>query len=113
MASDPASRVLPLLRFRGRPDRAAGRRDRRAWHAGKSLLGRRDDINSRSIGIELVNPGHEFGYRSFPPPQIDALIALCRTSLSATRFAGAGARPFRRGADPQAGPGRIVPLARA
>jgi len=49
---------------------------RRAWHAGLSCWAGARDINSRSIGIELVNPGHEFGYRPFPAAQIDALIAL-------------------------------------
>lgn len=48
----------------------------RAWHAGISWWRGRDDVNSRSIGIEIVNPGHELGYRPFPEKQIDALIAL-------------------------------------
>jgi N-acetylmuramoyl-L-alanine amidase len=51
---------------------------RRAWHAGISSWESDDDINSRSIGIEIVNPGHEFGYPDFPPHQIDAVTALCR-----------------------------------
>ncbi|MFQ5468599.1 MAG: N-acetylmuramoyl-L-alanine amidase, partial [Kiloniellaceae bacterium] len=38
----------------------------RAWHAGVAMWGGATDINARSIGIELVNPGHEFGYRPFP-----------------------------------------------
>lgn len=50
----------------------------RAWHAGASFWERGNDINSRSIGIEIVNPGHEFGYREFPQVQIDAVIALSR-----------------------------------
>jgi N-acetylmuramoyl-L-alanine amidase len=49
---------------------------RRAWHAGVSYWRGRTDINSASIGIELVNPGHEFGYRDFPPAQMAALAAL-------------------------------------
>ncbi len=52
--------------------------NRRAWHAGVSAWRGAADINSRSIGIELSNPGHEFGYRDFPPPQIDALVTLTR-----------------------------------
>lgn len=48
----------------------------RAWHAGASFWRGETDINSRSIGIELVNPGHEFGYRAFPEPQIAALTEL-------------------------------------
>ena len=51
---------------------------RRAWHAGVSSWKGETDINSRSIGIEIVNPGHEFGYRDFPEAQIEAVIALCR-----------------------------------
>ena len=48
----------------------------RAWHAGVSYWRGVQDINSVSIGIELANPGHEFGYRAFPAAQIDALAAL-------------------------------------
>jgi N-acetylmuramoyl-L-alanine amidase len=51
---------------------------RRAWHAGVASWKGETDINSRSIGIEIVNPGHEFGYRDFPAAQIEAVIALCR-----------------------------------
>jgi N-acetylmuramoyl-L-alanine amidase len=50
--------------------------EKRAWHAGKSHWRGIDDVNSASVGIEIVNPGHEFGYRPFPEPQIDALIPL-------------------------------------
>ncbi len=56
--------------------------DRRAWHAGVAHWAGEDDINSRAIGIELVNPGHEFGYRAFPEPQMAALEALCLDILS-------------------------------
>lgn len=55
--------------------------ERRAWHAGVSSWRGRSDINSASIGIELVNPGHEFGYRPFPEPQMAALEALGRDIL--------------------------------
>ncbi len=48
----------------------------RAWHAGRSRWRGDTDINDRSIGIELVNPGHEFGYRAFPEPQMAALEEL-------------------------------------
>ena len=48
----------------------------RAWHAGLSHWKGRDRINDCSIGIEIVNPGHEFGYRSFPKEQMDAVIEL-------------------------------------
>jgi N-acetylmuramoyl-L-alanine amidase len=50
--------------------------ERRAWHAGVSFWKGERNINAVSIGIELVNPGHEFGYRDFPEAQIAALIAL-------------------------------------
>jgi N-acetylmuramoyl-L-alanine amidase len=50
--------------------------DKRAWHAGKSYWRGHTGVNAISIGIELVNPGHEFGYRPFPVAQIDALIPL-------------------------------------
>ena len=52
--------------------------DRRAWHAGLAFWAGRRDINAHSIGIELVNPGHEWGYRPFPEPQMAALEALAQ-----------------------------------
>ncbi len=51
---------------------------RRAWHAGTSSWADETDINSCSIGIEIVNGGHDWGYPDFPPRQIAAVIALCR-----------------------------------
>jgi N-acetylmuramoyl-L-alanine amidase len=54
----------------------------RAWHAGISFWAGDGDINSRSIGIEIVNPGHEFGYPDYPLRQIAAVIALCKTILT-------------------------------
>ena len=56
--------------------------ERRAWHAGAAAWRGRGDINSASIGIELANPGHEFGYRPFPAAQMAALIALSRDILA-------------------------------
>jgi len=50
----------------------------RAWHAGVSSWNAQTDINSRSIGIELANPGHGNGYKAFPKAQMDALIQLCQ-----------------------------------
>ena len=50
--------------------------DKRAWHAGKSHWRGITDINSASIGIEIVNPGHEFGYRPFLDEQIDSVVRL-------------------------------------
>ncbi|MBL4613774.1 MAG: N-acetylmuramoyl-L-alanine amidase, partial [Magnetovibrio sp.] len=50
--------------------------DKRAWHAGLAWWRGAMDVNGRSIGIELVNPGHEFGYRDFPDAQMTALEGL-------------------------------------
>ncbi len=50
--------------------------DKRAWHAGQSYWRGITGVNSVSIGIEIVNPGHEFGYRDFPDAQMDAVISL-------------------------------------
>ncbi len=48
----------------------------RAWHAGVSSWCGVENINDISIGIEIVNPGHEFGYRAFPKAQMEAVAAL-------------------------------------
>jgi N-acetylmuramoyl-L-alanine amidase len=48
----------------------------RAWHAGVSAWAGARNINDRSIGIELVNPGHDHGYRPFPAPQMSSLLDL-------------------------------------
>lgn len=66
---------------------------RRAWHAGVACWHGEADINGCSIGIELVNPGHEFGYRAFPEPQMATLETLCadtlgRYDISAARVLG-------------------------
>ncbi|HZF95156.1 MAG TPA: N-acetylmuramoyl-L-alanine amidase [Allosphingosinicella sp.] len=50
--------------------------EKRAWHAGRSYWRGNTDVNGASIGIELVNPGHDHGYRPFPEEQIDALVRL-------------------------------------
>jgi N-acetylmuramoyl-L-alanine amidase len=50
--------------------------DRRAWHAGVSYWAGERNVNARSIGIEIVNPGHEFGYVPFTDAQIAAVIEL-------------------------------------
>ena len=54
----------------------------RAWHAGIGYWAGEADINSHSIGIELVNPGHELGYRPFPMPQMEALANLAREIIA-------------------------------
>ena len=90
------------------------RRRAARWHAGVSSWAGETDINSRSIGIEIVNPGHEFGYPDFPTRQIAAVIALCRGILTRRAIAPrAHAGAFRRGAEPQAGSGREVSVAAA
>jgi len=55
---------------------------RRAWHAGVSSWEGESDVNSRSIGIEICNPGHDFGAPDFPEIQIAAVIALGRDILA-------------------------------
>jgi N-acetylmuramoyl-L-alanine amidase len=55
---------------------------KRAWHAGVSSWAGDPGINSRSIGIEICNPGHEFGYPDFPARQIAATTTLCRSILT-------------------------------
>lgn len=74
---DPAAKVSAhyLIEEDGRVLRLVPEH-RRAWHAGLSSWQGASDINARSIGIELVNPGHEFGYRLFPDAQMTALIEL-------------------------------------
>ena len=49
-----------------------------AWHAGKSKWKNFRNLNKNSIGIELVNKGHEFGYQNFSNIQISSLIKLCK-----------------------------------
>lgn len=55
---------------------------RRAWHAGVSCWRGERDVNSRSVGIEIVNPGHEWGYRDFPAIQMQAVAQLSRAILA-------------------------------
>ncbi|HET8997781.1 MAG TPA: N-acetylmuramoyl-L-alanine amidase [Acetobacteraceae bacterium] len=56
--------------------------DRRAWHAGASFWRGHSELNGRSIGIEIVNPGHEWGYRDFPALQMAAVCDLCLEILA-------------------------------
>jgi N-acetylmuramoyl-L-alanine amidase len=56
--------------------------DKRAWHAGQSDWAGETDLNSCSIGIEIHNPGHEFGYADFPDVQMRGVEALCLDILS-------------------------------
>lgn len=75
--SDPAAKVSChyLVSEDGKIVRMVDE-SKRAWHAGNSYWRGITDINSASIGIEIVNPGHEFGYRPFPEEQMAALIPL-------------------------------------
>jgi N-acetylmuramoyl-L-alanine amidase len=59
--------------------------DKRAWHAGAGFWSGASDLNSASIGVEIVNPGHDGDLPPFPPRQIDAVVALCR-DIAARRF---------------------------
>jgi N-acetylmuramoyl-L-alanine amidase len=74
---DPAAKVSShyLVEEDGRVFRLVPE-ERRAWHAGISSWKGDHDINGRSIGVEIVNPGHEFGYRAFPEAQVAAVIEL-------------------------------------
>ena len=56
--------------------------DQRAWHAGKGVWRGCEDVNSASIGIEIVNGGHDFGLPEYPEVQIKAVLALCQGILS-------------------------------
>ncbi|MCF8479527.1 MAG: N-acetylmuramoyl-L-alanine amidase [Rhodospirillum sp.] len=80
--ADPEAKVSAhyLIHEDGRILRMVPESDR-AWHAGVSHWRGRGRLNDTSIGIELVNPGHEFGYRPFPQAQIDSLTLLCRDIL--------------------------------
>ncbi|HWD59164.1 MAG TPA: N-acetylmuramoyl-L-alanine amidase [Stellaceae bacterium] len=60
--------------------------ERRAWHAGVSYWLGESGLNAVSIGIEIVNPGHEWGYRPFPEPQMAAVEALCRDIVQRRRI---------------------------
>jgi N-acetylmuramoyl-L-alanine amidase len=54
----------------------------RAWHAGVSSWRGNTNINQRSVGIEIVNPGHEYGYRPFPKAQMESVAELCKGILA-------------------------------
>jgi N-acetylmuramoyl-L-alanine amidase len=54
----------------------------RAWHAGVSYWRGIEGVNASSIGIEIVNPGHEFGYRPFPEAQMQAAEQLAKNIVT-------------------------------
>ena len=79
--------------------------EKRAWHAGVSYWRGETDINSYSIGIELENPGHEFGYSKFPKGQMSVLTELCveiinKYSISPENIVGHSDIAPRRKKDP-------------
>lgn len=80
---DPASQVSShyVVREDGRVFQLVDEA-RRAWHAGKSFWHGITDVNAHSIGIEICNPGHAFGYRPFPNLQIEAVLDLCHDILA-------------------------------
>ncbi len=77
--TDPASEVSAhyLIWEDGAIDQLVAESDR-AWHAGRSWWKGESDLNSASIGIEIVNPGHDGGSPPFPDRQIEATIALAQ-----------------------------------
>lgn len=81
--TDPAAKVSAHYTI-GRDGRVYRHvpEDRRAWHAGVSYWAGARNINARSIGIELVNPGHEFGYVPFTDEQIAALIDIAQEIMA-------------------------------
>lgn len=60
----------------------------RAWHAGQSRWRGSTEINGRSIGIELANPGHEFGYRPFTDAQVAAVVKLAVDIIARHKIPG-------------------------
>jgi N-acetylmuramoyl-L-alanine amidase len=60
--------------------------ERRAWHAGVSYWRGETALNTVSIGVEIVNPGHEWGYRAFPETQMQAVEMLCLDIISRRRI---------------------------
>jgi N-acetylmuramoyl-L-alanine amidase len=60
--------------------------ERRAWHAGVSYWQGETALNTVSIGVEIVNPGHEWGYRAFPEPQMRAVESLCLDIVARRRI---------------------------
>ena len=101
---NPASEVSShyLVHEDGRIVQMVREKDR-AWHAGKSSWHGVTDINSQSVGIEIVNPGHQLGYRAFPPKQVASVIALCQAIV-----ARHGIRPEMVLAHSDVAPGRKI-----
>ena len=111
---DPASKVAAhyMVEEDGRVFRLVAE-ERRAWHAGVSFWKGERDMNAVSVGVEIVNPGHEFGYRPFADAQIEAVIGLLdairgRWTIPDSRILGhSDVAPTRK-----EDPGELFPWAR-
>ena len=57
-----------------------------AWHSGKSCWGKYKNLNKNSIGIEMVNKGHQFGYSNFKKRQLSSLIKICQNLIKKYRI---------------------------
>lgn len=81
--TDPAAKVSAhyLVEEDGRSFRLVPDAER-AWHAGASSWAGRERLNDVSIGIEIVNPGHDHGLKPFPDPQIEAVATLSRSLIA-------------------------------
>jgi N-acetylmuramoyl-L-alanine amidase len=84
---DPKSKVSShfLINQKGKVFRLI-KDNKIAWHAGKSAWGKYKNLNKNSIGIELVNKGHEFGYTNFKKKQLTSLIKICRILVKKYRI---------------------------
>ena len=80
--TDPKSKVSShfLINHKGKIFRLVND-NQIAWHAGKSCWGQYKNLNKNSIGIELVNKGHEFGYTNFKKKQLLSLIKICQSLI--------------------------------
>jgi N-acetylmuramoyl-L-alanine amidase len=86
---------------------------RRAYHAGTSSWEGTTDINSRSIGIEIGNQGHDYGSPAFPEPQVAAVITLCQDIVRRWSIAPAHVLAHSDVApDRKRDPGEVFPWAR-
>jgi N-acetylmuramoyl-L-alanine amidase len=86
---------------------------RRAYHAGTSSWEGTTDINSRSVGIEIGNQGHDYGSPAFPEPQVAAVIALCQDIVRRWSIAPAHVLAHSDVApDRKRDPGEVFPWAR-
>ncbi len=80
---DPAAKVSShyVVEEDGRIFKLVEERDR-AWHAGVSAWRGLANLNAHSVGIEIINPGHEFGYRAFPAVQMESVLKLSQSVIA-------------------------------